>query len=230
MGDRREKMGNISNYEDGELGGPDDIANEIILTRDDPSKQFLSFLLVEGDTDSKFYKNKKLVDTNKCQITVADGKSTALEVLAILEKVGIPGILVIVDADFNILEGKSPHSPNLLFTDTHDLETMLIKSPALENVLGEFGSEKKINEVTESTKKDVRALLLECGMTVGYLRWISLREKLSLKFEDLEFVQFIHKDALHLEQRHLIKAVKNKSQRHDIPDTRLGGPHAGCKR
>ncbi len=212
-------MGNNSDYKEGELSGPDEIANEIILIRDDPRKEHLSFLIVEGDTDRNFY--KRLTNTNKCQITIAYSKSTALRVLSVLEKEALPGILVIVDADFDILEGKSPHSPNVLFTDTHDLETMIIKSPALEQVLDEFGSEKKIKEVAESTKKDVRTLLLECGMTIGYLRWVSLRENLSLKFESLEFAQFLNKDSLHIEQLHFLKAVKNKSQRLNIADTQL---------
>jgi hypothetical protein len=214
-------MGNVN--KDGELGGPNDIANEIILTRDYPGNEFLSFLLVEGHADRNFYKT--FADTNKCEITIAhnefDARSTVLGVLSILEENSVPGVLAIVDADFDILEGKSPHSPNLLFTDTHDLETMLIKSPALEKVLIEFGSEKKIKEITKSTKKDVRTLLLECGMTIGYLRWVSLRENLSLKFEGLEFAQFIKKDALHIEQLHCLQVVKNKSLRHNIADTQL---------
>ncbi len=207
-------------YTNRELRGPEGIATNIIKNyRHYPDKKFLSFLIVEGDTDSKFYKT--LVDTDKCQVTIAYSKSTALQVLSILEKEAFPGILVIVDADFDILEGKSPPSRNVLFTDTHDLETMIIKSPALEKVLGILGSEGKIRQVSQSVKKDVRALLLECGTPIGCLRWVSLRENLSLKFEDLEFAKFINKDALNIEQSHFIKAVKDKSQRPDLPDRRL---------
>jgi hypothetical protein len=96
---------------DGVLGVPDDIANEIILTRDNPDKEFLSFLLVEGHTDGNFCQN--FTDIKKCQIVIAYSKSTAIQVLSILEKEAVPGILAIVDADFDMLEGKSPHSPNL---------------------------------------------------------------------------------------------------------------------
>lgn len=212
-------MGNVSDYKDGELGGPDDIANEIILTRNDPGKELLSFLLVEGHTDRNFYRT--FTDVNKCQIFIAYSKSTALQVVSILENEAFPGILAIVDADFDVLEGKFPDSGNVLLTDAHDLETMIMKSPALERVLVEFGSEKKIDEIFKATKKDVRTLLLECGTTIGYLRWVSLREKLALKFEDLEFTQFIKKDALHIEQLRCIQVVKNKSQRHTIADTQL---------
>jgi hypothetical protein len=58
-------------------------------------------------------------------------------------------------------------------------------------------------------------------MTIGYIRWVSLRENLFLKFEGLEFAQFIKKDALHIEQLRCIQVVKNKSLRHNIADTQL---------
>jgi len=131
-------MGNVNDYKDGVVGGPDDMANEIILTRDDPGNKFLSFLLVEGHTDRNFY--RRFTNPYKCQITITYSKSTALQVVSILEQEAFPGILAIVDADFDILEGKLPDSSNVLFTDAHDLETMLMKSPALERVLIEFGS------------------------------------------------------------------------------------------
>jgi Protein of unknown function (DUF4435) len=212
-------MGNLRDYKDRELRGPSGIANKIISTRCYPGNQFRSFLLVEGDTDRNFYRT--FTDIKNCQVTIAYNKATALQVVSILEKEAFSGILAIVDAGFDILEDKLPDSRNVLFTDTHDLETMIMKSPALEKVLIEFGSEEKIDEIIETAKKDVRTLLLECGMTIGYLRWISLREKLSLKFEGLEFAQFIKKDSLHIEQLHFFKAVKNKSQRLDIADKQL---------
>lgn len=55
--------------------------------------------------------------------------------MSILEKDAFLGVLAIVDADFDILESKLPESKNVLFTDAHDLETMIMKSFALEKVL-----------------------------------------------------------------------------------------------
>jgi Protein of unknown function (DUF4435) len=52
--------------------------------------------------------------------------------LAILEQRGFQGVLAIVDADFDRLVPPTYQSLNLLLTDAHDLETMLIQSPALE--------------------------------------------------------------------------------------------------
>lgn len=212
-------MGNYSEYQRRNLRSPDGIANKLILTRQYPGNDFLSFLIVEGDTDKNFYRT--FIDKDKCEINLAYSKSNAIQILSILEKDGFPGVLAIVDADFDILESKFPSSTNLLFTDTHDLETMIVRSPAFEKVLGEFGSEEKIDQITRTAGKDVRALLLECSVPIGYLRWVSLREELSLKFEDLDFTQFISREALSLSQPDFIQTVKNKSQRHDIASTHI---------
>ena len=98
---------------------------------------------------------------------------------------------------------------------------MLIKSPALEKVLRLFGSEEKISQITHNLGKDVRSILLECGIPIGYLRWVSLQEELDLKFEDLEFSAFISKDTFILDQSKFIQVVKNKSQKQNIPDEQL---------
>ena len=55
-------MGNVSNYKDGQWDGPNDIANEIILTRNAPGNELISFLLVEGHTDKSFY--RRFTNTN----------------------------------------------------------------------------------------------------------------------------------------------------------------------
>src|SRR6266567_4884592 len=197
-------MGDYSEYRDSSLRSPDGIANKIILTRQYPGKDFLSFLIVEGDTDWNFYKT--FVDKDKCQIIIAYSKSVAIQVLSILEKDGFPGVFIIVDADFDVLEGKfSPK--NVLFTDTHDLESMIIRFPAFEKVLGEFGSEEKIDLFTQTARKDVRAVLVETSMPIGYLRWVSLREDLSLTFEDLNFTGFINRETLTIDLSDLIRSV-----------------------
>ncbi len=214
-------MGDYSDYRQRSGGGrsPDGIANKIISTRKYPGNDFLSFLIVEGDTDNKFYAS--FVDKNRCQIIVAFNKSLVIQVISILERETFPGALAIVDADFDILESNPPSSSNVVLTDTHDLETMIIRSPAFEKVLGEFGSEEKIHQITQKIGKDIRTLLLECGTPLGYLRWVSLRENLSLAFEDLNFSKFISRDSLTIDRHELIQAVKNKSQRPDISEARL---------
>src|SRR5713226_852276 len=174
-------MGEYSEYVNRGLRSVYGIVNQIIAIRKYPEKYYLSFLIVEGETDRKLYET--YIDTNKCEITVAVGRDNVKEVLLLLEKDTFPGVLAIVDADFDMLEEKFPATQNLLFTDTHDLETMIIKSSALEKVLSEFGSTDKIATFKQTYGKNIRTTLIECGTPIGYLRWVSLREGLSLSFE-----------------------------------------------
>lgn len=193
---------------------PDRIANRIRLLKNQ-SQYTGSFLIVEGDTDARVWKN--LVHSTKCRVEIAHNKDNALKVLNILEQGNFVGVLAVVDADFDLLEGTVPLSQNLLFTDTHDLESMLLKSPALEKVLSEHGSETKINNFG----KDVRQTLLESAKIIGYLRWASLKFDYCLKFEDLAFNKFINKETLALNESDLMKAVKNNSQQPGLDETEV---------
>ena len=188
------------------------IANAIRMTR----TQFRgSFLIVEGQTaDFRVY--KRLVDPKQTKIIPAHNKDDAIAALEILEDSNFDGVVAIVDADFWHLDGLNPTSPNLFITDTHDLETMLLESPSLEKLLDEFGSEEKITSFTANNKIEVRQALLAAARPIGYLRWVSQRNDLSLKFEGIVFSRFIDDATLHINISDLIRVVKNKSNRHDL--------------
>jgi hypothetical protein len=194
----------------------DRIANDIRLRRSTYSG---TFLLVEGSSDQTFY--ERFIDKLACELVITAGKPSskqrAIEILEILEKLNFQGILAIVDADFDRLQDELSANPNLLRTDTHDLETMLINSPALDKVVAEFGSEEKINKFN----RDIRTVLLEAGMPVGYLLWISECDGLSLTFEGIKFSKFIDENTLQIDELKLIREVKNKSQASSLKDENL---------
>src|SRR4028119_78327 len=193
---------------------PDRIANKIRLLR---TQHPGSFLIAEGDTDARVWKN--LVDSTKCRVENASNKDNAVKVLNILEKDNFAGVLAVVDADFDILEETVLLSQNLLLTDTHDLETMLLKSPALEKVLREHGSTEKI----ERFPQDIRQTLLESAKIIGYLRWASLKFKYGLKFEGLAFNKFVDDRTLILDESKLIQTVKNHSQKPGLDEQEIRG-------
>ena len=178
-----------------------DIANTVRMTR---SQHPGTIVMVEGDTDMRLYAN--FINNAQCRLIHAGMTDNAIKALEILEHERFFGVAAIVDADFRFWE-KIPHSSkNLFTTDTHDLETMLLKSPALDKVLIEFGSTEKIGT------KDVRSIILDAGRPVGYLRWISFKKSLMLDFEDLSFRKFIDKKCLTVDTQILIKTVKDKTQ------------------
>jgi len=184
-------------------------ANEIRMLR---STYAGTFLLVEGESDRKFY--GRFADRARCRIKVApdrpDGsKQCVIKILQILERSEFAGVLAIADADFERLSGFIYESPNLFRTDSHDLETMLIASPALDKVLCERGSAEKI----ANFGRDIRETLLEIGLWIGVFLHLSQQEGLALRFEDLDFAKFTNKQTLEIDVLKLIKNVKDKSQK-----------------
>lgn len=176
-------------------------ANTLLMLRSHYSG---SYLLVEGDTDARFFSH--LVDNGLCKIVPAHGKRNLVETLSELEKRRAEGILGIVDADYSVLEGFRPCG-NLLVTDTHDVETMILMSPALEKVLKEFLPGDKLSYV-QQIGRDVRQALVQVGLPVGCLRWVSYRENLRLDFDTLPFDQFIDLRTLTVDVTRMIKSVR----------------------
>lgn len=178
-----------------------------------------TFLLVEGRSDKIFY--ERFIDKSACELIIISGKpSSKLRVITVLEKLensGFQGILAIVDADFDHLKTLPQSSSNLLRTDTHDLETMLIESPALEKLLAEFGSEEKIAQFNQ----DIRKTLLETGILVGYLLWISQHDGLNLTFDSIKFSRFVDEQTLQINELKMIREVNSKSQTCSLTDTDL---------
>lgn len=178
-----------------------------------------TFLLLEGSSDKVFYEH--IVNKLVCQLIVLSGKPSSklrvISVLEILDKSNFQGVLAIVDADFDRITNSEDYQPNLFRTDTHDLETMIINSPAFDKLISEFGSEEKILKFNQ----DIKLAILKSGILIGYLRLISQCDGLNLTFNSIKFSQFIDKQTLQINELQLIREIKNKSQALSLKDEEL---------
>jgi hypothetical protein len=95
----------------------------------------------------------------------------------------------IVDSDFYRLDGQSLNS-DILITDTHDIETMMIKTKALDYAMSEYANEERLKAFFEKNSKDLRETLLESSVWIGYLLWIS-QKGFPLSFNKLDFRKFV---------------------------------------
>lgn len=177
-------------------------------------------ILVEGSSDKKLYKRlltfweKYYVQTIQevSQNQPQKSRGNKQSVIQFLEDLETEEqrlqVIAIVDADFDHLDPKNAaQHPNLFRTDTHDLETLILKSPVLEKILDEFASEEKLR----AYPLDFRQILLNLGQPLGYLLWISLQENLGLTFEDLSFKRFIDEASLKPNLEGMLKTIQNKS-------------------
>lgn len=190
-----------------------DIANAVRMTR---SLHHGAILIVEGDRDIRVY--GRLTDSKLCRLIPGHGKNNTVDALMELETSGVQGILAIADSDFWKLDNFKPPSTNLLLTDTHDLETMVLSSDALEKVLDEFGSRDRIHNIG----KPIRDMLLQSALPIGILRWISspTQENLNLKFDGLPFDTFVDRTTLIVDIDALVKALKINSNNISLDETR----------
>lgn len=183
------------------------IANRIRMAR---AAHAGSFLIVEGEDDKKLF--QQLIGAVACRVQIAHGKPNLLAALDILDSDGFPGVLAIADADCCRLDCMAPQSPNLLWTDTHDLETLLILSPAFERLLIELGDDAKLQAWRADHGQDLRGVLLAAGAPIGYLRWLSAGEDLGWLFDDLPVEQVLIRGTLTVDWAALLAVLQGRSR------------------
>lgn len=167
------------------LKNPGELFAELVMSRTGFAG---SFLVVEGDDDSRFWRRKIAGDL--CELVIAGGRLNVEGTIAKVDAQRFAGALGIVDADFSGIDGTSP-SPNLLYTEDHDLEAMLLQSSALDAVLVEYGDRQRIAAFEAKAGHGVREALLARGLPFGRLRWLSLQQRLPISFERLKPVRFV---------------------------------------
>lgn len=140
-------------------------------------------LLVEGGTDSSFWK-LRFNPSAQCQLVICGNKDVVVSSITALDLTGQAGMLGVIDDDFDSILGISYASKNLLSTDTHDLETMMISSSALRSILIEYGDHAKIGQFIASAKVNVVDALIETSLIFGRLRLLNARNGWGVDFSN----------------------------------------------
>lgn len=191
------------------------LAGRLKMRRDVDSK---CYLVVEGRSDKRVFEN--LTDPETCEIFVVtsetSARKTVIDVICLLNENPEFGALGIIDSDYEVLNQEYSLVPNLINTDGHDLETLLIESPALEKVLREYAQEDKVANFEQG--KDIRAYLWELASPLGYLRFHNYKTPgLNLRFEGLDFSKFVHASTWTLDVERMVNAVRNLTGVHTCP-------------
>ena len=180
---------------------PGSLAAEIKMTR---MVQDCSFLIVEGKDDEKFWSHRC---QKSCEIIDGEGKKNVVGCIWKLDGENFNGALGVADDDYDSLVGTTVASKNLVVTETHDLECLLIRSPALETVLAEFGVPERIREFEDASGVDVRTALLDRAIIFGRLRWAALEFELDINHKAISVARFVSSEPWEVDSDGLIRAA-----------------------
>jgi hypothetical protein len=185
---------------------PHIIANAIRMKRSQDSR---TFLLLEGNTDQRIF--NKFIDSNKCKIEIAYGRGNLIQVIENLNESIFDGFLGIVDADEWYLTEKIPEIKNLLITEAHDIECLILSSNAFVRFLEEFALNAKLQVFCPNLIEK----LLESSLPIGYLRCFSIADNLDLNFDKCynikDFEKLLDVQTLNVDVSSLINIINEWS-------------------
>ena len=165
-----------------------------------------TILLVEGETDVPFW---RLVGREKLFLIQCNGREAVLKELRAVHAGGpIPGLLAVIDADWDHIDGTQHDLPDLFTTDTRDLESMLVLcTRALEEVIWLHADPDARRALEASQGADLRALLLESARRFGRLRWLHLRRGCTFKWRDQWLNDHFDPKTWRVDEAGLLKAL-----------------------
>jgi len=181
--------------------------NEIRLSKNHPSVKDKVFVLLEGKTDIKLFRN--IFNPDKTYITQINGKEKLKQALEILQNEGYSKIFGIKDSDFDNLEHITYENINLFITDYADMEIHMIESSAFESIINEFASENCYEIFLNNLKEN----LYNETISIGYIRWFNEKLSKSINFKRLNYENFINKSEcnISIDLNKLINEVVNIS-------------------
>lgn len=124
------------------------------------------FLIVEGPTDQRFLELK--VDA-AVYFVQAGGKTTCISLVRLLNSDARSfTYLGIADEDYDWIQPDA--ADNLVLTDTRDLESILVRSTALDSVIVELGDNAKVTDFIRQSGTTIRQALLSRALFFGRVR------------------------------------------------------------
>jgi hypothetical protein len=183
---------------------PESIASELVLSRGAHND---SIVLVEGDNDDFFY--GQFFDKNNCKLIPVCGNKNVIDTIPLVNNLN--GILGIIDADFTRFDKLEWQNPNILRTDFHDIEIMMIASESLDKILKNYADIRTLTEFEKQKGNKIRQILLNSAIYIAYIRHYSQKNKKNWDFKALVFSDFISSKTLEINIEGFQKELKRNN-------------------
>ena len=174
-----------------------------------------AYVLVEGETDRTFY-SALLGAIPHIQFRALNGWENVSNTINLAIKASFSHVLGIIDRDYHAIanDGIEEHT-QLAFTDSNDIEMMLITSSAYDKFLKVCGSNAKVDSY-----QDIRAPVLTAAFPLGILRALSLLNGYNLYFDGIACKDFCNgHDVLDILSLAMTKAFASASANEYSPES-----------
>lgn len=172
---------------------PETKIGEIRLLFNNPAYKQKKICLVEGESDLKLF-GKIAHAHNLCYESI-NGRKDLITVMKGISRDYQDKLFAICDSDFNRLNQEDLSEYNILMTDYHDAEMLMLHSNAISSLIEEHIS----REIIEDAKTKLLEACLNTAYDIGLLRWYNENENAGLKFKGLNYSDFISVDYLSFE-------------------------------
>ncbi|MCP4410222.1 MAG: DUF4435 domain-containing protein [Gammaproteobacteria bacterium] len=181
------------------------LANQVRLER---AAHQRAFLLLEGSGDALLF--RKFRDVQTSSVVVCLGRENLLEAITILEMSGFGGAIGVADRDFSEFVGYPEWEGTVFFSDENDIEIMILCSPALENVVREFGNDDRIDAFQQATGRRVSESIFEEASFMGAFRLLSQHRGWSCEFSSMRW-RFSNGNFFAIDRHRMVQQILQRS-------------------
>ena len=167
-----------------------------------------SFFVVEGEGD-KFILRRHIDRTASKLLPVSGRKAVKATIRTAREK-KIPGMVGLIDRDFDHHLGRLKREEAIIHTDENDLDLVLVASPAIRQLAREW-TVRLVAPGGSETVKPLLDAVVEAASRVGTLRLVSHEQHWALRFRGLNFREHFLAETMQIDMESLAEEVVGAS-------------------
>ncbi|MCQ2497370.1 MAG: DUF4435 domain-containing protein [Lachnospiraceae bacterium] len=184
--------------------------------RNEYSKQYgiQYYLLVEGESDEHFFEN--ILDCKICKVVNLDGKENVLNYIEEQNRLNKKGYLAIVDADFEHITRRTSTDKNVILTDVHDMEMLILSSkPNMRRLYSELTDNIIIQNFEESQGKTFIDSIIDASYELGLLKLVCGKNKYRINMQDIPYADVVD-DKFMVNIEELVNRVRGRYTAYEI--------------
>lgn len=185
---------------------PPEIVAEIIMRRSAAPE--CASLVLEGEKDCKFFKGR-VTTPLQCQVYNAHGKKNVAKVIGRTVEKGIPGVLGIIDRDFDLHLGKDRSGEHILYTDKNDFESTAVACDCFRKFAVEnFDNDPVVKGlIGSSSPTSIASFFMRLAGRIGLLRFLDQKHNWQFRFRELEVESFVEPAKMEIDLNAMIAQV-----------------------